>query len=341
MMLHFGGKSGIGTFFRSGFLGVEFFYMVSGVFLAKKLSQSSDDAQPLGETMRTTGLFVWRRICSIYPFFFASTAISYLLRLVYTRFQFSLLYNPLLLLSDLLLLKNLGFANENSIGTVWYLSSLFIAYFLLYPWMKRFYRTFTEYCAPFIALFIFGALTMKYGKLDLPWDFWGVANTGTLRAIASICLGAFVFRFSERVPQIGPHSAALWGAVECLLYLAVFGYILLFNSRETDSIVVLILAAALTVTLSGRSVFHQRFDNAFTMFLGKSTLVLFMNHFFWMRYIDAMASSLSLPTDVNMNALLGLALSALTSAAAYGLGLLLRKAAAAFRAKHLIRAEAE
>lgn len=63
---------------RGGYLGVEFFFMLTGAFLAKSLDQDSNlkKPEPFVDTCSASLQYLKKRVIKIYPSFFLSTLIG-------------------------------------------------------------------------------------------------------------------------------------------------------------------------------------------------------------------------------------------------------------------------
>ena len=65
--------------FGGGYLGVEFFFILSGVYLGKKLKNESRYKESLGDSLTNSWKYLWKRIKNIYPFYILSCAVGMLL----------------------------------------------------------------------------------------------------------------------------------------------------------------------------------------------------------------------------------------------------------------------
>ena len=127
---------------RGGYLGVEYFFMLSGAFLAKSLSreQEAHAAEPVRITCAASMKNLLHRIGAILPYYLVSTCIGLAVRLLSER-------SPVIVggaAADLLFLQNFGFPVASITGVIWYLGSLFFALWLVYPFMRGPYGVFTR-----------------------------------------------------------------------------------------------------------------------------------------------------------------------------------------------------
>ncbi|HBL40891.1 MAG TPA: hypothetical protein DDY98_04695 [Ruminococcaceae bacterium] len=86
------------------------------------------------------------------------------------------------------------------------------------------------------------------------------------------------------------------------------------------------MAFGLILTLSEKSFLYGKLDNKFFMFLGKSSMIIFMCHFFWVNNISCFSKHLpsSIPQSKATDIILGFVLTFVTSVIVYFGGKLLR-----------------
>ena len=119
------------SFGASGYLGVEFFFMISGLFLGRKLKKDKElhQKEPISDTLTSSWKYFLSRIKSIYPFYFAAVGFFCILNIIlkYTKLLNSILY----CISDLLFLQIFSFPSISYTGTVWFLAALLFSLFVL------------------------------------------------------------------------------------------------------------------------------------------------------------------------------------------------------------------
>lgn len=308
----------------SAYLGVEFFFLISGAFMARSLSGSQAAAQ--GEspsvTCRASIGYLLKRVGAVFPYFLLSTGIATAIKIVSRGELVSSVAGAA---SDLLFLQNYGFPVASATGVLWYLSAMFFAMWLLYPVMRRYYDVFTRYVAPMLFLLITGFLMQTYSTLEVPDEWFGVLNTGFLRAVAAMSLGAVAHVGSEYLARLMKSSAKVRGGatvLEVLLWGGAVLYMAVWDSEQNmgDGLIVMAMGVAAAVALSGQSLLSGKLDHPLTAFLGKASTVLFMNHFYWFKYLGDLLGKIGISLTPSATRLTALALSVVTSAIVWCIG---------------------
>lgn len=192
------------VFFSGGYISVEFFFIVSVYYLAASLSAKTDpvDIQKLGsETVH----FVWRRAKRLYPEFLCGFILTIVLdqiiyhhTLVYQikRFLQSGLY-------EVILLHMADPHSDVIMSVAWYMSALLLASFIIYPFLRVIPDLFRNYLAPLLMLayLLFSGTgdNITVGNLRV----YGIATGGTLRAIAEMAWGTFLYDRIQHIRKTG------------------------------------------------------------------------------------------------------------------------------------------
>jgi len=263
-----------------GYLGVEFFFLLSGAFLGQSLKKDKEKhaIESWNETIDAAKKDLSHRFLKIFPYLFVSTIIEFTVFTIAKKpgvkeFSTWVVNLPV----RLFVLMSYGFS-ANFSGVLWFLSSLFFAIWLIYPIIRRHYDVFTSYFAPMIALLIIGYFLKTWGRVER-WN----TSEGLLRAVATVSLGTFAFHVSERIRAVKLTNLGRYAitAIEALGWLAIFVNIVVIGNRELDGIAVLGMMLALSITLSGQSLLNGKFDSRVSMFLGRLSMVLYLNHQYW------------------------------------------------------------
>ena len=223
------------TFFKHGNIGVEFFFLVTGWLMAKTIYTKyiqpresgvntggaipveSADARKSADTgkrpagkagrgrlMEGTVQFVRHKANAIFPYYLLACALTVVIQFLTER-TLSLDYF-LRRLPSLFFLQRMGFGKP-FIGCTWYLSSMLLALFVVYPLCRRFYHVFTLAAAPLLCAVLLGAIIICTGSLGNIEDWFFITYKTNIRAFAEISLGATAFEISRRM-QGHVHSRA-------------------------------------------------------------------------------------------------------------------------------------
>ncbi len=281
--------------FYGGWLGVEFFFIISGLYMAQGLEKKKNDAatEDIIITVKASRDYIWKRFSSIFPFLVLSTIIGFIVQVLDYSFG-STIKDQLKLVVRLpyefACLQNYGFPSISCIGTVWYLSAMFFAIWLLYPIVRRKYDLYVGYIAPGATLLLSGELIRNYGMLGSACEWTPLGfNSGFLRAISGISWGTFLYTISKRIreKQYSKFQKIALTIIELLSYIIVFAYMYKWKLEDgiNDPVFVLIMSIGVVITTSGQSILHGMFNKRWVYFAGKLSVVLFMNHAYWLYHI--------------------------------------------------------
>lgn len=116
---------------RRGYIGVEFFFMVTGYFLAEKICRlnAKEASRPSVENaMKEATRDVTKRYRSIFPYFFVATILGFIVRAYAQKWDnAAILLGVQLIPADFLYLQNLGLSTTSATGVLWYLSAMTFA----------------------------------------------------------------------------------------------------------------------------------------------------------------------------------------------------------------------
>lgn len=203
VLVHSNTFFGKGVVLKYGFLGVEFFFLITGYLLAATVYR---DQRPFSS--ETIGSELWafirHKVGGFLPYLLVGWILSLSFKAVQTNGTLFQVSNLRGCFFDLLLLKEAGLPYYDVVGVNWYLSSMIIAIFLIYPVFRWRKNLFSLVVAPAVGLILLGSLFMDYkslahGVAPLPNGF---ITRGTTRAIAEILLGVAAYQLSKYVSKL-------------------------------------------------------------------------------------------------------------------------------------------
>ncbi|MBR6514507.1 MAG: acyltransferase [Clostridia bacterium] len=263
--------NGVISFFDHGRTCVEFFFLLSGFLMAK-----SAYSKPLAKDMsigKDTVSFVYKKIQGVWiPYVILSAAM-----IIYIPFGFK---NPLeriiSRLPSLLFLQRTGIEDGGFISVSWYLSSLFFAIAVIYPFLRKFYDYISLVAAPLVASIAIGALIHIRGSFPQE-SYGGFIHLSNIRAIAVVLLGVFAFRVSLYLKEANL-SKSKWRLLiitENLCWLISLYYLISVHSNRYEGHITYLMAAAIAISFA-RDYKSKLYNSSLAAYLGRISLPIYL-----------------------------------------------------------------
>ncbi|MBQ4562072.1 MAG: acyltransferase [Clostridia bacterium] len=269
------GKMSIGnhlSFFSHGRTCVEFFFLLSGFLMAKSIHHKP---RPEGLSIgMDTVVYLYKKIRSVWiPYIILSVAM-----IVYIPFGFD---KPIEYAVDrlpsLLFLQRTGIGDEGFISVSWYLSSLFFAIAVVYPFLRKFYDSVSLVAAPLVSSLAIGALIHKFGRLPQR-NFGSFMHLSNIRALAVVLLGVFTYRVSVYLSE-AKLSKNKWTALiitENLCWIVSLYYIVSLHSQKYEGHITYLMAVAIAISFA-RKYSNKLYDSRFVAYLGRISLPVYLS----------------------------------------------------------------
>ncbi|MBR4514664.1 MAG: acyltransferase [Lachnospiraceae bacterium] len=281
-------------FFANGWFAVEYFFVLSGLLLARHafavreryLTEGKTDAEALvrdipSEVCRytlkkaayfykyfivTLIIFFGMQIANQVSLYGGKTAVTQAYkRIVDSIPHFLLIDEPLHKQGSLYVTGN------------WYLSVLVVATFILYALILRYGRSFTVLVCPVASLFLTGYITSAAGSFHPVHA--GSVSFGFLRGLAEMCMGACMYELSAVIKdKVGDKrgSRVLVTVVKYLLFVGIMLFAL--GAIDEAYAVSFYLMAAIAVCLSYSGAGYGIAGNVITDHAGKISLIIYLVH---------------------------------------------------------------
>lgn len=246
LIFHFDNKYCISTQFDIAigwYIGVEFFFIVSGYLLYTGLDR-------LSKKCRSGWDYLVYRYGKIYPYYFTAFMFS-LVCFILTR-SVSLVDVVKFLSNDFFELFALhgiglddGWAYLNNTG--WFISVMFLSGFIIYHCLVKWKEQFCNFAAPLIIIISFSYLYRNVKGIGAVVEISGFyGNMALMRGLADMCLGIMAARLNGFLAQ-NCRKTGLLRLAGGVGFLFVILCSLVFGNSTTDFLYVMILTVSVAI----------------------------------------------------------------------------------------------
>ena len=252
------------NYFCRGYLADEFFFMVSGFFMAQAAMKDEADRA------EWTGGYILMRIRKIaIPYY-----LTWVLCFMGCRIADRIAGEPLELVSnllnsvyELLFLEMFGFVKgEYSNSVAWFFSGMIISIAIIGPLLKKHREKYCLCIAPVVALLMLGMLSIHFDYLYYPHKVLPELPIlkGMVRALAEVNLGVFIYGIFLRSAnyRLSARNLGILKAGAVALWLCIIAYMAYPFRSNSDEVsvqydyiftVLIMIALATTFIASSRS----------------------------------------------------------------------------------------
>ena len=258
----------------SWYIGVEFFFILSGYLLMKKAEKSNESAAKY--TLDKVQRFFPH---CLFAFFIAFGGYGFLHG--YTLKEWGV--NFLNSLTEIFLIHEIGLNYDPSSkmnSVTWYISVLLIVGYFMWYMVKNHKKVYVEVIAPFLVLFIYAYLYRTYGNLSKQGEtigFW--LNSEMLRGIAAMNCGVIAFYAKALLDKFKMNN----NAKKCMIIisdlcfaLVILGGAFAHNGAYDYMYVVLYVIAIVFAFTDEKPRWY--FNNKLVDFLGTISFSVYVNH---------------------------------------------------------------
>lgn len=181
-----------------GYISVEFFFILTGYLMYS--SYQKRRAEGSGEENAIYQIYI--KIKRLYPYFLIAWLAIFVMVHGHPHLS-SFFWDFLYGIPQLLFLQCAGLSGtaQNYNGTAWFVSALLIGMLVVYLLMYFGKKHFATAIAPLLSLICYGSVMMidgSFGSVNV-WVF--CFQSGSLRAIAGLCLGSVCCHIVHSIPQ--------------------------------------------------------------------------------------------------------------------------------------------
>jgi len=274
-------------FFNHGYIGVEFFFLVSGYLLAAAAYAKRNESTMFIGT--ETALVMWKKIKKVFPYHLFAIILTIIVNAYYVKHTMKERWLYVVdSWASIFFLQVFGFDSSWVNKLTWYLDVWLMVTFIFWFFLRKYYETFAKIACPLMALFLLGYMAYKFDGLADIDDWTGHFYKCFLRGYAEMALGCSIYSITRAVNKIDFTKAGK----KILAFLEVFCYFLAFHYAVTgvDSKysfpTVFAMAVGLVLTFSDINPCHRIFDNPIFNWMGKMSLLIYLNQFYCIRLVQ-------------------------------------------------------
>lgn len=258
-----------------GYLGVDFFFVLSGVFLMRDFMRRENIAM---SAEKKAVEYTKLRYCKILPYYLFAAGLSLVIDIAMRNNVTigSLIKNNIW---ELLMLEGFGITDNILVGPGWYCSSLLIAGFVVYFLLSKSKGLYINLIAPFAVMITFVYMYQQFGNLNRWLQVDTIISTGTIRGFAELGLGCICADIVSRIkPLIQDRFAIISSIIEISSIIFLLCIIYRDNMAGYDFICVFFMVIVIGSFLVGNSILSKILNNKFSVYLGKISIAIYLNH---------------------------------------------------------------
>lgn len=255
----------------AGFLGVEFFFILAGIFIYKSAIKPN-----------SPGVVSWT-INKLQKFYFKIVLALLLTHAVYYKgliaeFQENRLHPIVKFISELLLLQSTGSFEFGINCPIWFFSTLIYGGALVYALTKYYTNVSIRIIFPVIAICYF-AYTFQNGTTESleNWDVIGCIPLSLVRGISEIGFGVvigYVFYHYSEIFQSHLKIMNVVSIISVVLYLAI-----VISNRQYSQYALIFIPVLICTALTPGSALSRILRGKIWLFLGGISFDIFIIHY--------------------------------------------------------------
>ncbi len=280
------GNTGI-YFFNHGYIGVEFFFLVSGYLLAAGAYAKRNVPTDLIGT--ETAQVMWKKIKHIFPYHLFAILLTIAVNSAYLcDTALERYYYVMDSWSSLFFLQVFGFDSTWVNKLTWYLDVWLMVTFVFYFLLRKYYDIFAKIICPILACFVLGYLAKNYVSIAGVDDWTGNFYKCFLRGLAEMALGCSAYSLTRCINKLSfsKRGKVVMALLEFICYLLVFNYACTEMSPKYSFPIIFIMWVGLILTFSDINPAHGIFDKPVFELMGKASLLIYLNQFYVIRLVQ-------------------------------------------------------
>lgn len=303
------------TFFGSGALVADAFFMITGYFTIRHIEKEGEVTDKMAYAMKYTV----KKLLRVLPYAAIGTFIAYVLIIVqkpadapFMDYIITLQNMPFeLILAPMTGVINTDLSTYHN-APLWFLSSMLIGL----PWViylaLRFRDVFKNYLVWFVPAFLEAWMVVTYGGA-CPWQqYSGILYSGVIRGFAGMMLGCSIYYASNALSRRCAGMKSITKTALTILEVLLLVFTIYYMHRELtgyDEVFTLyVIGIVLTFAFSGVT-FTSSVKGSFFAKLGSITMPIYCMHWGVFQWVGAYLGHLGYPLCVGITLAICIVLS--------------------------------
>lgn len=286
-------------FFNHGYIGVEFFFLVSGYLLAASaFAKRAVSTELIGTE---TAQMMWKKIKNVFPYHLFAIILTIIVNAYFlentVKGRISYVVDSW---ASVFFLQVFGFDSTWVNKLTWYLDVWLMVTFIFWYFLRRHYEAFVKIVCPLLALFVLGYMAHEYNSLAGIDGWTGHFYKCFLRGMSEMALGCSAYSLTRQLNKLEFTKAGkvILALVELICYVLVFRYAVTGVDPKYSFPTLFIMMIGLILTFSNVNPCHQIFDKPIFGWCGKMSLLIYLNQFYSIRLVQSLLPNISFPAKV-------------------------------------------
>lgn len=262
-------------YFNRGYFAVDFYFIVTGYLFVKSVEKlrKKKSKENIGKLDLK---FVWSRLKPLLPAIILITVLGYVILHYNNILDYQLLFSDQTV-SEILFLGFIGNGMSINVG-LWYVSAMLILFFLLFPLIYKYQKTYIYYIAPIIIFLTLGLVGLTGININDPVPRRFLFIDGFYKGLIFMNIGVLAYEFSNFLKDKKMSKKQKIGItiLETIIYL-----FLLLNMHYNVSgsyMIAILFFFGIAITFSNQSYTMNIFKDNIFQKLGKFGFLLYLTN---------------------------------------------------------------
>lgn len=263
------------NYFHAGYLGVEFFFIVSGYFIGAYY-EKKQEGKELSMRLKSVLTYAWTRLKRLYPLYLIALILMLIIKNILNGYGFRQMLELFKnCLAEFFLLQWSPLGNEVLISAGWFVPAVFFGGIIYVLLLALIGKVGGFVVAPLVSILLYRYYFILIGKIDVIYQYHCI-----LRGIAGIGVGVFIYfvcRHLQQMQEKYKGKAVNW---MCLIFsntifLGTFIYTNFGRRSKWDFLIIFLYALGMLLLMSTKPKLSEKTDKLFTI-LGKITYPIYI-----------------------------------------------------------------